>query len=161
MNKKSVLISLLLTSLIFTISFGNSADPVLNVSVNILKPSLIVEISPEEISLGNVMPGYDGNPSNITFTNKGEMDVRLYPRLESGAEDFFNYLKFSKDGCSTWHNFSYYNSTRELLSINKPNILNGERTGGACIRLELSDYKKSINPGLKSAEITFLVMSDE
>jgi hypothetical protein len=169
MNKGGVVILGLFIYIIFTVSFGNTADPVLNVSVNILEPPqhvLRVEISPDNINLGNILPGYNSNYSNITFTNKGDLKAIIYPKLNSNHDDVFNYLEFNTASCSptstVWHNISYYlNESNKFLIINKPSTLGGERIDNACIRLRLEDYDNPISPGLKSTQITFLVMSDE
>jgi hypothetical protein len=171
MNKKGVLVSLLVICIlsIFLINpfvKADSLDYSLNISVNILPiivPTLRVEISPNNINLGNVRPGENGNYSNITFINKGELKAIIYPTLTINADPVFNYLEFQTTSCSpssSWHNFGYYNSTDPLISLSKPS--SGEETmDSACIRLGLKNYSgPTISPGLKSTQVTFLVMSD-
>lgn len=168
MNKKEkvVYVSLIVSffMIISTISFGNAdvyQNSSLTVSADISVPTAKVEISPNSIYLGQVTKGYYTNYTNITFTNKGTLDVDVIPTLENGTDKIFNYLEFNTASClstsTVWHNISYYNPSK-LFSLNRidPDTLEEDKDF-ACLRLNLVKYNDSeiISSSSKSAQITF------
>ncbi|MEK6826909.1 MAG: hypothetical protein AABX99_00295 [Nanoarchaeota archaeon] len=123
-------------------SYKPGDNSTINVSVSLKQPFVRVEITPNEISLGEITLGYDSNFSNITFINKGTLDASVTPVLDIGANTIFNYLEFATASCATYHNMSYYSVNTTLLGVlSKSNIYNntGEEDS-ACVRLGLKDY---------------------
>jgi len=149
MNKRAIAIFILFfASTFLIIPFGNADqynDSSISLSVNITEPIARIEISPNDINLGQLTPGYYTNYTNITFTNKGTLNVSITPQLDEGADKIFNYLEFNTASCSisstVWHKINYYNSSNELLSIKKidPDTLE-ESKDFACLRLNLMKY---------------------
>ena len=155
---------LLITSVI---PFGNAdvyQNSSLTVSADISVPTAKVEIFPNSIYLGQTTKGYHTNYTNLTFTNKGTLDVDIIPILEDGTDKIFNYLEFNTASCSStstvWHNVSYYNPSK-LFSLNRIDSETLEEDKDfACLRLNLVKYNDSeiISPSSKSAQITFWVI---
>jgi hypothetical protein len=152
MNKKemTIFILLFLASTFIIIPFGNAdeyTNSSINVSVSISEPIARIEISPDKINLGEVTPGYYTNYTNITFVNKGTLNVSITPRLDNDASKIFTYLEFNTASCSitstVWHNLEYYN-TNKFLSIKKidPTTLE-QYQDFACLRLNLAKYNDS------------------
>lgn len=151
MNKKEVvyyissfvILFCLLFSMVPTVEaskYQNDSSSV-NVSVNIKQPFVKIQISPNEVSLGETTVGYNTNSSNITFVNKGTLDVTITPILNVGANPIFNYLEFGTASCSSWHNMTYYGSNTLLGILSKSSIYNGVgEEDSACIRLGLDSY---------------------
>ncbi|VVB83412.1 Uncharacterised protein [uncultured archaeon] len=174
MNKKEEVIYFSLVAsfllMISIIPFGNAdvyQNSSLTLSVDISVPTARVEISPNSIYFGQTTKGYYTNYTNITFTNKGTLDVNIIPILENDSDKIFNYLEFNTASCSLtstsgWHNISYYDSANELFLLNKidPTTLEEDKDF-ACLRLNLIKYNDSeiISPSSKSTQITFWVMS--
>lgn len=169
MNKKAIAGCILFLASIFSIiPFGNAdvyQNSSLIVSADISVPTAKVEISPNSISFGQVTKGYYTNYTNITFTNKGTLDITIKPLLDNNADNIFNYLEFNTASCSltstVWHNISYYNSANELFSLDKinPDTLQEDKDF-ACLRLNLMKYNDSeiVSPSSKSTQIIFWVM---
>ena len=163
----SFIIFILILLIISVIPFGNAdvyQNSSLTVSADISVPAAKVEIFPNPIYLGQVTKGYHTNYTNITFTNKGTLDVDIIPLLEYGTDKIFNYLEFNTASCSStstvWHNISYYN-TSKLFSLSRIDSETLEEDKDfACLRLNLAKYNDSeiISPSSKSAQITFWVM---
>ena len=119
----------------------------IKVSVDLVEPYAIVDVSPGEINLGEITKGYATGYQNITFTNKGSLDVNLIPVLENSSNTIFNYLEFNTASCSptstVWHNMSYYR-TNPILSLDRPDTYRGTNQDNACIRLNLEKYTNTI-----------------
>jgi hypothetical protein len=149
-------------TIIFIIPEGNAdsyQNSSMTVSVDVLEPIAEVAISPNFIDFGKITKGYETNYTNISFTNRGDLDINIIPVLEHGIDDVFNYTEFATASCSTWHNLSYYGN-HNLLTINKPENYNGERTNFACMKIDLSNYAKEISSDRLdlNAQITFWIM---
>ncbi len=169
MNKfnEIIFIFLFFSFIISVIPSGNAdvyQNSSLTVSADISVPTAKVEIFPNSIYLGQTTKGYYTNYTNITFTNKGTLDVNIIPILENGTDKIFNYLEFNTASCSStstvWHNVSYYNPSK-LFSLNRidPDTFEEDKDF-ACLRLNLAKYNDSeiIFPTSKSTQITFWVM---
>ena len=129
----------------FSIPVINSdvyANSTIKVSVDIIEPAAIVEISPNEIYFGNVTSDYETELKNITVTNVGTMDVRISPALESGADEIFNYIKLASASCSSWSNITKWNSS--IISHSKNYSVKNGDSYNFCMKLDLTDYKKEI-----------------
>jgi len=168
MNKKEIAGSIFLLAflIIATIPYGN-ADIYQNssiiINVNIVEPIAMIEVSPNNITLNETTIGYNTDPVNINFTNRGSLDITITPVLEIGANNMFNYLEFNTGTCTTgatWYNMTHYTNS-SLLSISKPGTYGGEKSDNACIRLGLDNYGGSeINSEIHlSTNLTFWVMS--
>jgi len=117
----------------------------LNLSVDVKEPIALVEINPSSIYLGEITKGYSTNFTNVTYTNKGNLKIRIKPTLNQSANPIFGYLEFNTASCSTstssgWYNISEWNG----LTIDKPSDYNGTRSDYACIRLNLKNYNETI-----------------
>jgi len=150
-------------SFIFSLPLLNSdefSNSTIRIHVNIVEPVTRVEILPNDIYLGNVTRGYNTTLANITFSNKGTLDLKVVPILSTNANEIFNYLEFGTATCYTWHNISYYsNLSRTFLSIDKPSEYGGTNSKSACMRIDLSDYNKTIPSNMEiSTELTFWIM---
>lgn len=136
----------------------------LTISVDVSVPTARIEISPSSIYFGQVTKGYYTNYTNLTFTNKGTLNVSIIPLLDYNADKIFNYLEFNTASCSitstVWHNIGYYNPSK-LFSLKKidPDTLEEDKDF-ACLRLNLIKYNDTeINSSSsKSTQITFWVM---
>jgi hypothetical protein len=155
MNKKEIAGSIFLLAflIIATIPYGN-ADIYQNssiiISADIYVPTAKVNISPSNIDLGQVTKGYATDFKNITITNIGDLEVKINPVLEAGADNFFDYLEFNTASCSptstVWHNMSYYQNNNLSSTISPPTTIGG--TDGeqynVCIKLDLTNYQEQI-----------------
>jgi hypothetical protein len=151
MNKKGVVISLLLISLIFTISFGNSAsyisDDTLRVGVLIEEPTLKITILEDYIYLGNLTKGDVTKPKPFNVTNTGTIDAIIQPMISSN--DIFSNLYVGNSSTQGYEKIGEY--TGKIASGHREDFW---------LKLDLRNYTGTITGNL-SAEITFLVMSDE
>lgn len=150
-------------SFIFSLPLLNSdeySNSTINIYVNVVEPAAIIEILPNNIYLGNVTKGYNTTFANITFNNKGTLDLKIIPVLSTNANEIFNYLEFGTATCSAWHNLSYYsNLSKTFLEIDKPAEYGGINSKNACMRIDLSDYNKTPSSyGEISTELTIWVM---
>jgi len=127
-------------------SYKPGDNSTINVSVSLKQPFVRVEITPNEIPLGEITVGYNTNSSNVTFRNKGTLDATITPVLDVGADNIFNYLEFNKASCSQtsssgWYNINYYQNNTFFGVLSKSNIYNGNGDeGSACVRLGLDNY---------------------
>ena len=173
MNKKETIIPVSLFVSIFllalTISFVSSYsndNSSIQVSVNVTQPFVKIQVTPNQVSLGETTLGYNSDISNITFINKGTLDTTITPVLDNGADPLFNYLEFNTASCSTttssgWHNITYYNSNSLFGVLSKSSTYNGDgEQDSACIRLGLDSYNgPELNSDLSlSTKIIFWAM---
>jgi hypothetical protein len=134
--------------------FSNST---MKVSANLVEPIAMVNISPDNIFLGEITRGYETEYKNITITNIGTMDVKVSPILDENTDIVFQNLKFASSTCSSWAYISHWNSSMISHSKNYTN-----KNGGVynfCIKLDLTDYDNVIlNNKNLSANVTFWIM---
>jgi hypothetical protein len=151
MSKKSVVVSFLLISLIFTISFGNSASYISNdtlrVGVLIEELTLKINILEDYVYLGNLTKGDITKPKPFNITNIGDIDAIIQPMTPSN--DIFSNLYVGNSSTQGYERIGEY--TGKIASGHK---------GDFWLKLDLKNYTGTITGNL-SAEITFLVMSDE
>lgn len=129
----------------------------LKVSANLVEPIAMVNISPNNVFLGEITRGYETNYQNITIVNTGTMDVKISPMLDNNADTVFQNLKFASSSCSTWSNISHWNSS--IISHSKNYTSRNGEVYNFCMKLDLTDYENivSVNKNL-STNITFWIM---
>jgi hypothetical protein len=136
------------------ISADDYQDGQLSVSVDILEPYALIDISPSSIHLGQVTKGYETSVQNITARNLGTLNVRIQPSLKYDADNFFNYLEFASASCSTWSNITRWTSS----------IIYGQGKSGDtyhfCMKMDLGDYESVISQDFRNltTELTFSAM---
>ena len=137
-----------------SVSADNYQDGQLTVSVDIMEPYALIEISPSSVYLGQVTKGYESSVQNITARNLGTLNARIQPMLSNSANNFFNYLQFASASCSSWSNLSKWTS-----SIIYGNGKSGD-TYHFCMKLDLGDYDQSINQNMMNltTDLTFVAM---
>ncbi|GIU68463.1 MAG: hypothetical protein KatS3mg093_349 [Candidatus Parcubacteria bacterium] len=140
---------------VYADSYENST---LNVSVYVKEPIARVQINPSNIYLGEITKGYATNSTNITFTNNGDLKIKIMPVLSSGANPLFNNLEFNTGTCTpsaTWYNMSSWSG----LTIDKPSEFGGTRSDYVCIRLNLKNYDGAVSGNTNlTTQLTIWVM---
>ncbi len=157
-----VIISLVWLILFYSISFiptinsDQYQNSTLRVSVSVDEPVAMVEISPNDIYLGEITKGYETEYKNITVTNIGTLDTQI--SIINNGLDEFNYIKLSSGGCSSsWTNISKWAS--QILSHSKNYSLHNGEIYNFCIKLDLSGYNKTISAPMNlSTNLTIWVM---
>ncbi|VVB80592.1 Uncharacterised protein [uncultured archaeon] len=154
MNKEVLLVIFLVLFGASLVSADEYRDGSLTVSVDVLEPYALIEISPSSVYLGQVSPGYESAVQNITARNLGTLNARIQPRLSLNASDFFNYLQFASASCSSWSNISKWTS-----SIIYGNGKSGD-TYHFCMKLDLGDYDQEIGSDVYNltTDLTFVAM---
>lgn len=159
MSAGRILLSFLAT-IFFILTFSNIAcaddyqDGKLSISVDILEPYALIEISPSSVYLGQVTPGYESSVQNITARNLGTLNARIQPSLKYDSDNFFNYLQFASASCSSWSNITRWTSS----------IIYGQGKSGStyhfCMKMDLSEYDRSVSQDLMNltTDLTFIAM---
>jgi hypothetical protein len=133
------------------------SNSTIKISANLVEPIAMINISPNNIFLGEVTRGYETDFKNITIMNIGTMDVKLSPILESNSDAIFQNLKFASSSCSSWSNVSHWNSS--IISHSKNYTNKGGETYNFCIKLDLTDYNSTISVSKNlSTNLTLWIM---
>ena len=149
-----IIVCLFLAGFMCFCSADDYQDGSLGISVDILEPYALIDISPDSVYLGEVTKGYETGVQNITARNMGTLDARIQPSLRYDANSFFSYLKFASASCTSWSNLTKWTSS----------IIYGNGKSGStyhfCMKLDLGDYSDSIPADMKnlSTTLTFVAM---
>ncbi len=155
MPRMNVIFLLIAFLFLYGFDYDVSADvysnSTLNVSVDIIEPTVQIEIIPSSVYLGKITKGYAtdalnlDNPANITFINKGDLKISITPTLSSNVNPIFKNLEFNTASCSStstsWHSILSWTG----LSIDRPDSYGSSKSDYSCVRLNLKNYNQTIN----------------
>jgi hypothetical protein len=124
-------------SLVFADKYENSN---LKVTADVKEPFARIEISPDEVYLGETTRGYTTEAVKIEVVNLGTIDISIKPMLKAGANSLFENLVFSSTAtCAS--NSTCIRIGNYSTSIAKSGKYGSDfKTRSFYLKLDLRDY---------------------
>jgi hypothetical protein len=156
MRRGRILNVLFLFFLIFIIPQTIADTNIMSVESNIIRGTASVSV-PDTIFLGNVTRGYSIRSDKVYINNTGNVDITVTPQLENSSEEIYSNLYFS----TTTTESSFRKIGNFSLNLSKPDVLGGVESDYIYIKLDLTNYNKTVPSDLISYKknIRFIAMA--
>ncbi len=143
MKKNLTLISLMLGVMVLISMVGiisaDESDEML-VKVNVLETEVSISV-PDQVSFGNIAPGYLSERRDLDIINDGTVDVSISADLDESYDgEIFENLAFRRILDDPLTSIDFFE-----VEVAKPASVGGERTQNVYAYLDLSDYEEEIS----------------
>jgi len=118
---------------------ADSSDDML-VKVNVLETEVSISV-PDQVSFGNIAPGYLSERRDLDIINDGTVDVSISADLDESYDgEIFENLAFRRILDDPLTSIDFFE-----VEVAKPASVGGERTQNVYAYLDLSDYEEEIS----------------